>query len=426
VSWTLDDGLAEISCRALLVVADSGRDPDLASFVGDAHLGECFLIRRIADREESSVVSDVTDRSSGRSWLCYLTAMERDEAASAGHELLDPAALGVDSARRRYGASPRFWKEILGRGLELAGISPTTLAIGGRLALGAGHLALSSLAEEGWRFEDGGPLILRHRKRKSVQQVDEVRRSAAGVCAAFRRSAGVLAATKGDRSGLSWQGKPLTAGALRREIAVTLSGFGLSQPRDNIVAAGAEAAVPHTRGEDDRVLCAEETIVIDLFPRGAMFADCTRTFCVGTAPGDVAAAHGLVKKALEAAYEQAHVGSRMWELQEMTCDIFANSGLPTPVSDPRTKRGYVHGLGHGVGYEIHEYPSFAESARAEGILEPGDVFTLEPGLYDPRAGYGVRLEDLCLATESGIENLTPLPYDLDPRCWPEEPISSPQ
>ena len=70
-----------------------------------------------------------------------------------------------------------------------------------------------------------------------------------------------------------------------------------------------------------------------------------------------------------------------------------------------------------MGFEIHEYPSFAETAGTEGLLECGDVFTLEPGLYDKEAGFGVRLEDLYLATAQGVENLTPLPYDLDPQRW---------
>ena len=81
-------------------------------------------------------------------------------------------------------------------------------------------------------------------------------------------------------------------------------------------------------------------------------------------------------------------------------------------------RGYVHGLGHGVGYELHELPSFRRSAGdAEGTFETGDLFTLEPGLYDPEGGWGVRLEDLCRLAPAGVENLTPAPYALDPRAW---------
>jgi Xaa-Pro aminopeptidase len=81
----------------------------------------------------------------------------------------------------------------------------------------------------------------------------------------------------------------------------------------------------------------------------------------------------------------------------------------------------VHGLGHGVGYELHELPSFKESASPEdGRLEPGDVVTLEPGLYEPGpGGFGVRLEDLFVVRPEGLDCLTPLPYDLDPRGWTE-------
>jgi len=75
-------------------------------------------------------------------------------------------------------------------------------------------------------------------------------------------------------------------------------------------------------------------------------------------------------------------------------------------------------IGHGVGYELHELPSFKRQAAAEGMLEEGDVLTLEPGLYDPSpGGYGVRLEDLVHLGAAGPEILTRLPYDLDPTRW---------
>ena len=74
------------------------------------------------------------------------------------------------------------------------------------------------------------------------------------------------------------------------------------------------------------------------------------------------------------------------------------------------RSGFYHGLGHGVGLEVHERRA---SAAAASELVAGDVVTLEPGLY--RSGYGgVRLEDLVLVTEDGCENLTDFPYDLQP------------
>ncbi len=130
------------------------------------------------------------------------------------------------------------------------------------------------------------------------------------------------------------------------------------------------------------------------------------------------AAHEEVRSTLVAAHRQAVAGADGWVLQEAACERFAAAGHPTPIAEPETVRGYVHGLGHGVGYELHELPSFRRAASAaERRLEEGDLFTLEPGLYDPEGGWGVRLEDLCRLAPEGIESLTPAPYELDPRRW---------
>jgi Xaa-Pro aminopeptidase len=201
-------------------------------------------------------------------------------------------------------------------------------------------------------------------------------------------------------------------------VAVLLARHELEQPEGNILAAGPDSAVPHTRGADERVLRAGESLIVDLFPRGRLFGDCTRTFCVGPPPAAVATAHAAVREALAAAHRQAGDGVVAWDLQQGVCDRFEAAGYVTSRQDPESVRGYVHGLGHGVGYELHELPSFRRSAGpSEGVLAAGDLFTLEPGLYDPDAGWGVRLEDLCRLGPSGVENLTPAPYDLDPNAW---------
>jgi len=73
---------------------------------------------------------------------------------------------------------------------------------------------------------------------------------------------------------------------------------------------------------------------------------------------------------------------------------------PDP-ANPRTHDGYVHGLGHGVGLEIHEKPSFS----AEDLIETGDIVTIEPGLYFPDRQLGVRIEDTFVVREEGVESL---------------------
>jgi Xaa-Pro aminopeptidase len=104
-------------------------------------------------------------------------------------------------------------------------------------------------------------------------------------------------------------------------------------------------------------------------------------------------------------------------VQEAVCTRFTAAGYPTPISEPATTRGYVHNLGHGVGFDLHELPTFKKASGSEGVLRTGDVFTLEPGLYDHAEGWAVRLEDMVHLGEDGPEALTPLPYDLDPRAW---------
>jgi Xaa-Pro aminopeptidase len=158
-------------------------------------------------------------------------------------------------------------------------------------------------------------------------------------------------------------------------------------------------------------------LVVDIWPRdnrSAVFTDMTRTFVVGDVADDVREWHRLVKEALDRAISEIAPGADTRAIFEGTCEIFEAAGEPTA----RTKTpgeplvdGFFHGLGHGVGLEVHEAPGLGQTS--DKMLVPGDVVTIEPGLY--RAGYGgVRLEDIVLVTEDGAENLTSYPYDLEP------------
>jgi Xaa-Pro aminopeptidase len=95
-------------------------------------------------------------------------------------------------------------------------------------------------------------------------------------------------------------------------------------------------------------------------------------------------------------------------------EIYEGAGEPTQRTKEAGKplsNGFFHGLGHGVGLEVHEQPGMGFASKDP--LKAGDVVTVEPGCY--RQGYGgVRLEDLVLVTKDGAENLTQYPYDLTP------------
>ena len=181
-----------------------------------------------------------------------------------------------------------------------------------------------------------------------------------------------------------------------------------------IVSHGPQTAVGHDMGSGQ--ILANEPIVFDLFPRDketGCYADMTRTYVVGEPSDEVKKWYGLVKAALERSTAEVKPGTNGRSLYELVCDIFHEAGYKTQLNkEPGEvlEDGFFHGLGHGVGLEVHELPALA---RIGHELLPGDVVTIEPGLY--RSGYGgLRLEDLVLVTENGHEVITDYPYDLAP------------
>lgn len=343
--------------------------------------------------------------------------MERDEAAATGLSLVTPEQM--DMARWvNLPAEPgdvMAW--VAERALEAAGVAPGRVALAGHGQAGLIQAATAALARKGWTWVPGNPIVLAVRKRKTPAEVAAIRVAAEGVMDAMRRVADRLAAAT-VREGELWsEGERLTVARLRSEISQAFAARGLEQPKGNIVAPGEEGGVPHSAGTRERVLREGEPVVVDIYPRGTMFADCTRVFCVGEPSPALRRAHALVLEALQRSHRRARPGVRGWDLQEEVCAFFESEGFSTPITDPNTTRGYVHNLGHGVGYDLHEQPVFRKVSGAEGVLREGDVFTLEPGLYEPQEGYGVRLEDLVHLGPEGPENLTPLPYALDPRAW---------
>jgi Xaa-Pro aminopeptidase len=183
---------------------------------------------------------------------------------------------------------------------------------------------------------------------------------------------------------------------------------------DLIVAVGPQSADGHHQGfgrvaNDDVVLC-------DLFPRhgeSACFSDMTRTFAVGEPNEEIATWHAQTRDALELVRGLVRPGAEGQEIFKAVCDFYEDLGYPTSLSKPAgtvLREGFNHGLGHGVGLEVHEAPILSKIGHE---LVAGDVITLEPGLY--RQGFGgVRLEDLVVVTEDGCDTITRYPYALDP------------
>jgi len=210
------------------------------------------------------------------------------------------------------------------------------------------------------------------------------------------------------------KGVPLTVEAVKRYVDMRLLSYGLEDSGEKIFAVNRDAGVPHSRGEAGDELKIGDCIVFDLFPRSietGYFHDMTRTFCLGHARPDIQRAYDQVMQAFNAVMDSLEVGKETSIYQNLTCDIFEEHGHKTIRTDPGTEEGYVHSLGHGIGLQIHSNPRF--SAYSDETIQPGQVFTVEPGLYYPDQGYGVRIEDsVYVAADGTIHSLTSYPKDL--------------
>ena len=357
----------------------------------------------------------------GGVWLAYFTSMEREEAARAevgGVELIHPADFGMEALRRKGKSSEEIFAAAVKAACDRAGVAPGRVALAGRPAAGFAVAIARMLEEAGWKPVSGRGLMLALRRTKTEGEVEGIASASRATVEAFESIARMLAGSSVREPGELWlEEERLTVARVKALAAQVFAGHGLEQPESSIVAPGEEGATGHSTGTPERVLRAGESIVVDLFPRGLLFADCTRTFCVGEAPAALAKAHALVLDALNVSLEAVRPGVRGWTLHERVCRLFENKGFAVPDKNPGTQTGYFHLLGHGVGYELHELPSFRKTGPGTDELRAGDVVTIEPGLYDPEAGWGVRLEDLVVVTTDGMTNLTPLPYALDPRHW---------
>jgi hypothetical protein len=209
-------------------------------------------------------------------------------------------------------------------------------------------------------------------------------------------------------------GEPLTVERVKRAIGDAFADHDCFAD-EFIVSHGPQSAIGHHMGEG--VIQVNEPIVIDIWPQdreSSCFADMTRSFVVGEPSDEVREWHRLCKEALDRSHAQVRAGASGRVINESVCELFQEHGYKTPLTKTPgevIEDGFFHGLGHGVGLEVHEAPMLSRLETPP--LVAGDVVTLEPGLY--RRGYGgLRLEDLVVVTEDGGENLTDFPYDLQP------------
>jgi len=233
-----------------------------------------------------------------------------------------------------------------------------------------------------------GGIVERLRERKDADEVARIRAAAELADAALQRTL---------QDGLAGRTERAVALALEQE----LRRLGAERPSfDTIVASGAHGALPHAVPRDVEI-SPDCLVTIDW---GAQLdgycSDCTRTFATGD-PGERARElYELVLRAQLTGLDAVRAG---------VSGVDADAAAREPIAEAGYGERFGHGLGHGVGLEIHEAPRLSRSSDA--TLAAGHVVTVEPGIYLP-GELGVRIEDLVLITDDGCERLNTLPKDL--------------
>jgi Xaa-Pro aminopeptidase len=227
---------------------------------------------------------------------------------------------------------------------------------------------------------------------RAVKDEDEIEATRRAALAAERAFEALTAET--------WVGRSERELAWR--LQTLMHAHGVDRPSfDIVIAAGANASKPHAEPGD--AIVGEHTLVVADF--GAQLdgycSDCTRTLSTGkNLPRELRRAYEVCLEAQLAACDGIRPGMTGHEADALARTVIDDAGYGD---------AFGHGLGHGTGVEIHEAPRLAR--ESEDVLEPGNVVTIEPGIYLPGVG-GVRIEDLAVVRDDGVELLTSFPKQL--------------
>jgi Xaa-Pro aminopeptidase len=401
----LDQLLKLNQADALWVTGPAQHNPAMVYLTGGGHMTQADVIKPF-----------------GKPMLLCHAPMERDEAAKTGLQTLNytqfPLKERLAKAQGdRLLAQALLYQKIL----EHAGVMQGTVLLYGRSEVGKHYSLINKLQELlpdlTFKGDMDDAVLLQAMATKDSDEIERIRAMGEIVVTVVSRTAALLTnhpivneiLVKAD-------GTPLTVGDVKAQINLWLAELGAENPEDTIFAIGRDAGVPHSNGTPTDPIRLGQTIVYDIFPcegGGGYFYDFTRTWCLGYAPAEVQSLYDQVKSVYHQVVSELEPGVNAAQFQSRTCTLFEAQGHTTTRQDPTVESGYVHSLGHGVGLNIHEKPWFSRPDDPTNTLVPGSVFTIEPGLYYPDNGMGIRLEDTYYVTSEGkFEKFVDYPMDL--------------
>jgi Xaa-Pro aminopeptidase len=251
------------------------------------------------------------------------------------------------------------------------------------------HRRLEELVDEGVELVPAGGLVEELRAVKDVGELAALRAAAELADSAIAELAGAGLAGRTEREVAVW---------LERAMIDRGAG-GVSFPP--IVAAGAHGALPHAEPRDVEIPRGTLVVVDWGCVLDGYCSDCTRTFATGEPTAEMAEVYELVRSVQAEARDAVRAGADCRELDGLARRQIEEAGHG---------ERFGHGLGHGVGLDVHERPRLSPLAD-DGPLKAGNVVTVEPGVYVP-GEFGVRVEDLVAVTESGCEPLSGFTKEL--------------
>jgi Xaa-Pro aminopeptidase len=290
-----------------------------------------------------------------------------------------------DSFARRIAPAPQGLLDLVGEALPSGEL---------RLGFEADHVSVSQHQQLRRQLRDDVELVSTSRlveTLRAVKEPDEVARIRAATAladAAFDRLVGERIVGRSERElALALENDMRRRGAERVSF-------------ETIVAAGAHGALPHAQPRDVEIH-EGDLVVIDWGAElDGYCSDCTRTIAAGEPGTDARDVYELVLEAQLAGLQAVQSGRGGREVDGLARELIAGSGYAEQ---------FGHGLGHGVGLEVHERPTL--SARSDDELAAGNVVTVEPGVYIP-GQFGIRIEDLVVVTDDGCAILTSVPKQL--------------
>lgn len=399
----LDQLMEQRDLDAFVITGPARDNPAMTYMTNGAHLTQGILIQK---QDEEPIL--------------FCSPMERDEAAASGLTTISLNKYDLRSILREKGARLAATAELYRRIFADLGVSGR-VGFYGRADQGQAWLLLNTLnvqLEEVTVCADFESTLL-DEARATKDEIEAERMQAMGrrTSTIVKRTITFLQShTIGNDLLLQSDGTPLTIGRVHNEINRFIAEEHLEDPEGFILSIGRDAGVPHSKGRPEDVVALGKTIVFDIFPRetgGGYFFDMTRTFCLGHAPPQVEDAYRDVQQCVKMLIDAYEVGEETRRYQQMTCKFFEERGHPTIASDSKTETGYVHSVGHGLGLAVHEEPRFNDDPTNTDVLQPGHVFTCEPGLYYPDLGFGIRIEDVIWIDDEGVvHNLTDFPKEL--------------